>query len=64
MVILLTGCDQGTPVRTSDNNVVYVRSRPGDELCYNGVVYIKFGESSNSWGGAKFGRDGRVVTCG
>ncbi len=33
------------------------------EICHEGVVYVQFDSGQFKWGGAKFNRNGTVVTC-
>lgn len=64
-VAVLAGCAQkpSPSVPTSDGNVV-TQADDSYQICKDGVVYIKFGYGENSWGGAKFDKDSKVVLCG
>ena len=62
-VAVLAGCAPKPDIPASDGNIV---AKPMDayEICYEGVVYVKFGMGENSWGGAKMNKDSKVILCG
>lgn len=48
------------------NNAYNVNSDSGElvrERCYKGVLYVKFGEDGNTWGGPMFRQNGEIATC-
>lgn len=63
---LLAGCQPTQYVQASDKSVIPLEEAGwATERCYKGVVYVNFGPGNNSsWGGARFGADGKIVTCG
>jgi len=67
LVLVLTGCGRSEPhvktVSAASDGTRVENTDDAIERCYNGVVYVKFGYAQQGWGGAKFGKDGRVVTC-
>lgn len=62
-LIFLTGCEPSEEVRTSEGESVSQIQKEVSEICYKEVVYVKFGEGNGSWGGVKFDKNGKIVTC-
>lgn len=63
-IVCLISCDQqeyvktqtGTDARKIDADYV-------TEMCYQGVVYVRFGPPQISWGSVKYTPNGKIVTC-
>lgn len=62
VVTALTGCEKPN-IPTSEGKLVGKIGAYNNEICYDQVVYVKFGMGDQSWGGAKFTNDGKVALC-
>lgn len=59
-LVALSGCDKEIQI----GGKIYSTTKAVEEFCYDGVVYLKFGTSTSSWGSVKMLPDGNVATCG
>lgn len=59
---MLAACQPPEMVVASDG-IRVPKTFSGNEQCYEGVVYVLFSGGNTGWGGVKFDKQGKVVTC-
>ena len=61
-IIALSGCKKNL-IQTSEGTQVSSAPNFASEICHKEVTYVKFDIGNNSWGGAKFDKNGKVMQC-
>lgn len=61
---MLCSCNRYEYIKSSDGSSVRkLDSQEITEMCYQGVVYVRFGSPEFSWGSVKYTPEGKIVTC-
>ncbi len=62
--VLATGCTRRIDMPVSSQGKAVYSTTNGTEVCYDGVVYVKFPDAEASWGSVKFDKNtNQPVTC-
>lgn len=62
--VLATGCTRVIDMPLSSQGKVVYSTTNGSEVCYDGVVYVRFPSGDATWGSVKFDKTTKQpVTC-
>lgn len=60
---LLAGCEPSEKVKTAEGKLVQQIEKSVEEVCYQGIVYVRFSAGNSTWGSVKMNKDSKTVQC-
>lgn len=62
-LLALVGCEPTKEFPTSEGSIAVMSHDYMTETCYKGIVYVKFGAGTGTWGSVMIGKDLKPVSC-